>query len=56
MKHDEKQLKRVLRDELMVDEPVEGVTVDKGDVVGVRRCNVSIHVYTSIHTCRNNLF
>jgi hypothetical protein len=36
MKHDEKQLKRVLRDELMADEPVESTTVDRGDVVGVR--------------------
>jgi len=36
MKHDEKQLKRVLRDGLMADEAVEGVTVDRGDVVGVR--------------------
>jgi hypothetical protein len=36
IKHDEKQLKRVLRDGLMADEPVEGVTVDRGDVAGVR--------------------
>jgi hypothetical protein len=36
MKHDEKQLKRVLREGLMADEPVEGVTVDRGDVAGVR--------------------
>jgi hypothetical protein len=35
MKHDEKQFKRVLRDELMADELVEGTTVDRGDVVGV---------------------
>jgi hypothetical protein len=36
MKHDEKQLKRALRDESMADEPVEGATVDRGDVAGVR--------------------
>jgi hypothetical protein len=36
MKHDEKKLKRVLRNELMADEPVESATVDRGDVAGVR--------------------